>query len=96
MINQPYIKQYNEDGEVSNPIVGSYNHLTSSNRRIRRNNPAQRFKGNKKGCSLTVGQKFKYHRVIQQTKETLVQAKKSIEFSVKTIPAHRIEHYLLK
>ena len=58
-MNKPYVKQYNEQGLISNPIVGSYK-STEPNRRKRgelesrsKNKP---FIGNKKGISLVVVQ----------------------------------------
>lgn len=79
MTNQPYVKEYNDQGELTNPIKGSFptadpNNSRSNRRAIKSNS---RFKGNKKGISLTVGRKFKYRREVQ------------------LIGSKRIEHYIL-
>lgn len=78
-MNAPYVKEYNEAGELVNPIKGSYPTLSPNNtRRDRRAIKSNsRFRGNKKGISLTVGRKFKYRREIQ------------------LIGSKRIEHYTL-
>ena len=83
MKNTPYVKQYNELGQLLNPINGAYispypNHAT-------RNARPDRFKSNKKGVCLTVGEHFtlKYHRHVQ-------------EIVLKNGKVKRIQHYLLK
>ena len=50
-MNQTYVKQFNSNGELLNPIKGSYLHTSSSNRG---NNKKTRFRGNNKGVNLTV------------------------------------------
>jgi len=62
-MNTPYVKKFNEDGTVSNPIKGSYLH-SELNRKQRRLKP-DRFISNRKGISLTVTITLKYMRVIQ-------------------------------
>lgn len=69
MINKPYVKQYNEKGEVSNPIIGKYVSFGDNRKQRRANLNKTRFKGNKKGISLTVINNgissSKYNRVSQ-------------------------------
>ena len=66
-MNKPYVKEYNDQGVVTNPIKGSF--LTPSingNRRDRRSvKQADRFRGNNKGHNLSVGPSYKYSRRIQ-------------------------------
>ena len=72
-MNKPYVKKYDENGICTNPLVsnGTYKSIGSvvnayKNRQQRREIiQKKRFKGNKKGVSLSVGQKFKYKRVQQ-------------------------------
>lgn len=70
-MNTPYVKQYNDDGSVANPIEGK---LESKfpNRRMRRTRP-ERFRGNHKGTSLTVTGNSAYFRVIQDIGGKLIE-----------------------
>jgi len=81
-MNKPYVKQYNEQGLISNPIVGSYK-STSPNRRQRReleyNKP---FIGNKKGISLVV---VKIGALSFQKYKKVVQVVKMKDGSIKRI-----------
>lgn len=83
MKNQPYIKEYNEAGEVINPIEGKYLTEFPSSTRSHRRNKKERFAGNNKGWRLAVGQKFKYYKCIQ-----VLECKN-------TGKTKRIEHYVL-
>lgn len=79
-MNKPYIKSYDENGVVSNPIQGSL--ISKLPNRKQRRYTEPRFRGNHKGCSLTVVEgkpQVAYHRVIQITPE-----------------GKQILHYLLK
>ena len=77
-MNIPYVKQYNEVGEVINPLAkkrdrngkltAAYDSKITMNRR-QRNEREVRFKGNKKGVSLTVAGRFRYTRVIQEIRD---------------------------
>lgn len=77
-MNTPYVKQYNEAREVINPLekkvgrngkcAASYDSKITRNRR-ERNEKTERFKGNKKGVSLTVAGRFRYTRVIQEIRD---------------------------
>lgn len=53
-MNTPYVKEYNENGELLNPIKGKYasSNPNRSNRRLI--HKKDRFKSNKKGQSMTV------------------------------------------
>lgn len=62
-MNIPYVKKFNKNGELTNPISGVYK-LEFQNRSERRRKPT-RFRGNKKGVSLTIVKTEKYKRVIQ-------------------------------
>lgn len=65
MVNTPYVKRYDENGVVTNPINGLYPSL-GENRKARRsilNKP--RFMKNSKGTHLTVTPYGRYIRTMQ-------------------------------
>ncbi len=64
-MNISYVKKYDENGIVINPIVGSYTH-DSDNRKSRREvKQKNRFFGNGKNAPLSVSKHGKYARRIQ-------------------------------
>lgn len=65
MTNEPYIKKYDQNGQVSNPIKGNYS--TGFPNRIERRQHLNetRFMGNTKGVCLTVVKIGKYLRIRQ-------------------------------
>ena len=63
-MNTPYVKQYNEEGEVINPINGKY--VSQFPNRRARANKKQRFMNNSKSFPLIVFGKFKFKKVIQK------------------------------
>jgi hypothetical protein len=80
-MNVPYVKEYNDKGELLNPINGKYVNYFP-NRQQRKPN-RQRFFNNKKTSQLvTLGNKV-YYKVLQY--ETDKEGKEI-----------KIEHYLLK
>lgn len=62
MKNTPYVKEYNKNGEVTNPINGIYKN-EFPNRRERRKK--ERFCGNGKNFHLTILRNEKFKRVRQ-------------------------------
>lgn len=62
-MNIPYVKKFNENGELINPITSVY--ASEFPNRFERRRKPTRFKGNKKGISLTIVKTEKYKRVIQ-------------------------------
>lgn len=62
-MNKPYVKQYNEDGTISNPIQGIF--VNKFPNRSKRRFTAPRFRGNHKGVSLTESGRSVYFRVLQ-------------------------------
>ncbi len=64
-MNKPYVKVYDTEGIITNPIKGSY--ISKSPNRSQRRFTAQRFKGNHKGVSLTINDEYAYRRVLQIT-----------------------------
>lgn len=80
-MNTPYRKRFNENGEVTNPIMGARLHH-EPNRRERRSKPT-RFVNNRKTFHLTVSNAIRYHRVVQQILDK--------DGSIK-----RVGHYVLK
>lgn len=94
--NTPYVKQYDENGLVTNPIVGGYKNADNSNRSSRRQRDA-RFFGNGKQYPLSVSRTVKYLRSIQ-----IVPAKRGWQLNKKTgeaeyveLRSKKIEHYIL-
>lgn len=79
--NTPYIKKFDDEGKLLNPIKGSYIN-TLPNRHERRKKPV-RFHGESKNFHLTVIENNKYKRV----KQTIIDKK--------TGKKKIIEHYLL-
>lgn len=63
-MNTPYIKRYNQDGELTNPILGARLHH-EANRRSRRSKPT-RFVNNRNTFHLTVTETLRYKRVVQK------------------------------
>lgn len=81
-MNQPYVKEYNDQGIVSNPIRGKYENL-SPNRKARRSHKNEpRFVNNRNGHKLVIGPNFKYRKKIQ------------VEFD-KDGKRKNVEHYVL-
>jgi len=75
-MNKPYVKQYDKNGKVTNPIIGSIQ-SEFPNRRSRREIKNQpRFFNNRKSNKLTVGKDYKYKRVLQIEKEKNGEVKK--------------------
>ncbi len=63
MKNTPYVKEYNEVGEIINPIIGSY--LSPFKNRQQRRLKQNRFIGNGTNFPLVVAGAFKYKKRIQ-------------------------------
>jgi len=63
MTNQPYVKKYNANGEVVNPIVGSYIHQLPT-RSEKRKGP-DRFISNGNNYHLTIFKGHKFRRFRQ-------------------------------
>ena len=78
--NIPYVKVYNENGELTNPINGFYKSGVS-----KRTNKKERFMNNSKGIQLVVTKTSKYYKRLQ--KITFVDDKGTIKNKV-------IEHYI--
>lgn len=84
-MNKPYVKQYNEDGTVSNPLKVNFLTEFPNDNREQRRSPKQknRFFGNGKNIPLIVGKKYKYRKIMQRA------------FNLKTNELNKIEHYIL-
>lgn len=65
--NIPYVKKYDENRELINPIKGTY--TTGIGDRTSRRPETHRFKGNGNNFSLTVMPKGKFRRVVQRVIE---------------------------
>ena len=63
MQNIPYVKTFDKDGKLENPIDGFYSPAFPNRKTRRQKSP--RFRGNNKGVSLTVVKTQKYKRVMQ-------------------------------
>ena len=81
-MNVPYVKQYDENGVVTNPIVEVYKHESPNRSKRRSVLKKQRFYGESKNCHLTVVGTKKFRRVKKEVWDR-------IEGKVKVI-----EHYL--
>lgn len=64
MINKPYVKQYDSEGFVTNPIVASY--VSPFKNRKQRRQSNGRHRGNGKNYHLSVHPKARYHRTVQE------------------------------
>ena len=62
-MNQPYVKQYDNNGVLINPIETAY--VSESPNREARRRTFPRFKKNSKGYHLTLNGIGKFHRNIQ-------------------------------
>lgn len=80
-MNTPYVKQYNEVGEVINPITKKTPYLNVFKNRRQRREKEPRFRGESKNWALTVLGRAKYYRVIQV-------------INLKNGKTKRIKHYI--
>lgn len=83
-MNQPYVKRYNADGSIANPIHVIYSPSRPEQTRDKRKNVKHRFFNNRNSYPLVVYKDSKYKKVLQ-----LVMDKE-------TGRLNKIEHYLLK
>lgn len=74
MKNIPYVKQYNPDGTIANPIKESYESKLPNRRQRKGKQP--RFIGNGKNNHMTITGRFRYDRKVQ------LIGKKRIEHNV--------------
>jgi len=82
MTNIPYIKTFDQNGNVSNPIIGSLLNNFPNRRTRRQNKSKQRFHGESNNLHLSVNKYSKYLRIRQM--EFDKEGNKKI-----------IEHYIL-
>ena len=64
-MNQPYVKQYDANGALLNPIKENFYGSPFKNRETRRDSKKFRFHSNRKGISLTTTATEKFHRRTQ-------------------------------
>ncbi len=64
-MNTPYVKQYNELGELINPINGKLTHKFSNRRERNAKKKAVRFVSNAKACHLVVYDKQRFRKRVQ-------------------------------
>ena len=93
-MNTPYVRKYTKDGEHENPIIDRY--LSEFPNRKERRKKALRFRGNKKGISLTVVKNEKYKRFATLIQTMLTHKGKPIEQTVENNHIKRkvVNHYL--
>ena len=95
MQNIPYVKAFDKDGKLENPIDGFYSPAFPNRKTRRQKSP--RFCGNNNGVSLTVVKTQKYERVMQLI-EVIERDKKGrpIEQTVENANVRRkvINHYV--
>lgn len=81
--NVPYIKQYDQDGVLLNPIKGPYESKLPNRRQRRAFKNEPRFIGNSKGIHLTVTEDSirprAFKRIVQTITHHLVSATKVIK-----------------
>lgn len=85
--NTPYVKQFDKNGTLLNPIKTKLLHDLPNRRQRRESLQKHRFFGNGKNIPLTVLNTGKYLRMIQTI---VVRDKKTKEF----VQTKRIEHYV--
>jgi len=94
-MNQPYVIQMNELGQVTNPIIRSY--VSEFPNRKARREPIQRFRKNSKGINLTINKMGKFERAIQVITHSYERNKKGEITKVNLLPTpKRIFHYLAR
>ena len=76
-MNTPYVKKFDKNGKLTNEIKSVYE-SEFPNRKERRSKP-KRFKGNKKGISLTVVKTEKYKRVSTLIQNIIKGKKQTVE-----------------
>lgn len=62
--NIPYVKRYDKNRELINPIKGMYS--TGKGDRMQRRPFTERFKGNHSGVSISIYKNAKYFRIVQR------------------------------
>ena len=85
MKNRPYVKIYDSDGYVINPISKHYPYLNVSMNRSQRKGAkgSNRHKGNNKGNSIVVVGTVKYFKYLQVIPMYVVKVKDAIACGVK-------------
>jgi len=68
-LNIPYKKEYDKNGNVKNPIIGSYISEFDNRKKRREKDQKSRFYGESKNYHLTVHGRFKYKRIKQIEKD---------------------------
>jgi len=86
-MNVPYVKQFDKNGVITNPIIGSYISEGENRATRRKIKQKQRFYGESKNHHLTVVKSLKYRRVKQLIECKDKKGKYTGEIRV-------IEHYL--
>lgn len=66
MKNTPYVKKYDKNGNVTNPIKGGYFHDEQNRKQRRAKSPTHKFIGMGKNLPLTVVGHYKYLRSVQK------------------------------
>ncbi len=96
-LNIPYVKKYDSNGVVSNPVTRSTPYSTIGNNRSERRTKETRFIGNGNNFHLSVNRTSKYIRKVQHIKASRVI--ESLVMGVapvwKDVPANTINHYVL-
>jgi hypothetical protein len=62
-MNIPYIKKFDSDEKLLNPLLENY--INDSPNRSERHRKPSRFHNNKKGIHLTIVKKYRYKRITQ-------------------------------
>lgn len=84
--NIPYVKQFDKNGELTNPINGAYKHEFENRKKRRAPKNKERFMNNRKTMQTVV---FKTHRFLKMIQHVRFFNKETEKFEIR-----RIEHYV--
>lgn len=91
-MNKPYVKKYDGNGVLTNPIERVYL-STAPNRAARRFSP-KKFRGNNKGFSFTIIQGSRYKRVLRVV-ETIEKTRSGKDVN-KTVENNHISRRVIR
>ena len=97
-MNKPYVKSFDENGVLLNPITKENPYINAYPNRASRRKREPRFRGNQNGSSLTIIGNQAYHRVIQFIPSKIIVGPKFNLMDEKTWATKEktIYHYIAK
>lgn len=91
MKNKPYVKKYDDKGNVIDPVTKHRPYFSiGPNRSQRKAGKLTRHRGNNRGNAIVVVGSLKYFKTFQVVPENTIFVKKTKEYKV--IPSRTIEH----